>query len=212
MKGDWFTGNAPTDPTLRATLAHQVILARNTYPNPMRLVAGQGGGADEKFWADSIQGWAPRQTAVRWQHGSAGQDYAMTRMARIPYLVRSTRGRPTQFLDHVLVGYSEAMGTLSGGTAWGSAGGNVAFLDNLGEFFVEDLWPGATNTSRAAAGWDQPSGLQTEGYEPVNGRPTRAWIFRDREYWPDASLRITLTSSSNERRYLLVGYEGGGGW
>jgi hypothetical protein len=215
MRDRWFPTNTPPPAaaTHAATLAHRILFALNSYPGPMRLVTGAP-GQDDDFWVDSTRGWVPR-SPVAWQHGSQNREYWIVRAARVPYLVQSRRpgggGQPNQFLDHLLVGYSDAAGPLAGGQAWNTNAGPPA-LARLGTFLVEDLWPGASGTARAVPNWDQSITGQAEGWEKVPGPPSRPWVFREQTITPDETVRVTLASDTGERRYLLVGYEGGGGW
>lgn len=212
MKDDWVPQGTtnPVDQRHAATLAHQILVTLNTYPDATRLVAGKKKD-DEEFWADTTRGWQPG-APVNWRH--ANHDNLIVRCARVPYIVRSRRGGgfPSRlFLDHILVGFTQPGGSAPAHASWVMDAGPPP-LNRLGALLVEDLWPGPMNTCRCVDGWMQESAGPDHGYTKVGSPPDRDWKFREMSIRPDETVRITLTSDTNERRYLLVGYEGGGGW
>ena len=216
MKEDWVdhtAGPPPSNLTWAATLAFKIIgSALNVYANAKRLTSG-GAKQDPDFWADSIRGWVP-PARVSWKHHGTG--YPIVRCARVPYIVQSRRigaGFPaTESLDYLLVGYTPVTGAaLQGVQAWDTRQGGPS-LSRLGKFLVEDLWPAQTGTASSVRDWDVPVAQTVEGFDKAGGPPDVAWPFREHAITPDDSVRITVTNDAAQRRYLLVGYEGGGGW
>jgi hypothetical protein len=214
VKDDWNPADEqepnPSDQKWASTLAYTILVSLNTYPEATRFVSGKK-KHDDEFWADSIRGWEPSASeTINWRH--ANGDNKIVRCARVPYIVKTRRGSGfpgRYFLDHLLVGYTDPQSSASALAAWKNDGPKP--LRKLGEFLVEDLWPGQINTCRCVTGWNQPSSSAQHGYTS-HGAPDAPWRFRELEITPDATVRITVTSDVNERRYLLIGYEGGGGW
>ena len=214
MRDKWIGGSGtPTNPAWAATLAYMVLFGLNSYPDPERIVTGKK-THDDDFWLDNIRGWAP-SSPVEWPHGD--ETYEMIRCARVPYTVRSKRSggfTPREYLDHLLVGVSTVHDAVAGSGPWviDSATPKFEQLDKLGSFLVQELWPSPNGTAYTVPGWQQPSTVQPEGHQKIATPPASPWPFRELTITPDETVRVTLTSNTNERRYLLVGYEGGGAW
>jgi hypothetical protein len=215
MQEDWNDsgGPSPSNQAWAATLAYTILVTLNAYPDAMRLAAGSH-GQDDDFWGDNILGWQP-STAVAWNQsiGGSTQSNSVVRCARVPYLVGTRRGAgyPTgHTLDHLLVGYTDVQGSATLQGSWNMNSGGHS-LSTFGAFLVGQLWPGQSNTCRYVDNWKLPASGATYGYTQGSA-PSSPWQFRERSITPDATARITVTDNSNQRRYLLVGYEGGGGW
>jgi hypothetical protein len=202
-----------------ASLAWKIVTytgagGMNPYDDAMRLTAARGNNKDEEIWLDMTRGNAVTE---QWYHRS---QRAVVRSARIPYVItlRKTGGSGRRYLDHLLVGYTDYIDMPTGATTgdWDTTGGggNVHNLRVLGNFLTGDLWPEGIGLIKRVQGWQDPVSMGNPfGYDPVpqyGGGPP--WTFRGLSIKPEASVAISMFNDSGQRRYLLIGYEGGGGW
>jgi hypothetical protein len=193
------------------------VYGLNPYLGSSRLV---GGGGDAGLWIDGIQGYGK---GVKFKQTQNGPEYDIVRSARIPYLIKSEqlKNRKKEYLDHILVGYASTKIDVPSGTqlyGWSSlrtGGGGNGDIRELGTFLVEDLWPGAVpplaipNWWRRNLGQDPPADY---GFLTGTYNVPREWPFREVTRIVYQSVRICVADEDSNVWYLLVGYEGGGGW
>jgi hypothetical protein len=222
-------GNPPNDnakATRVAYLAWLALIDQNYLPGVERLTAG----SDGDFWLQGIRGstavenWAFKKVP---QGMPAPENYDVIRAARVPYVVQS-KGRPTdtnRYLDHLLVGYTAKISSLPANAttvAW-QPGGGSSDLQALGKFLTVSLCPVDAQhpiTLLSIAGWEGPYDAMNNPYgyfaPPAPSYDERPeWKFRELTIRVDKVLRISVgaeVDGARELRYLLVGYEGGGGW
>jgi hypothetical protein len=178
----------------------------NPYPGAEVLQ----GNSDKDLWRDLTQGNA--RTEV-WEH--KGKGYAVVRSARVPYLVKDKKPKRL-YVDHLLVGYAwpfEGEPT-PGDAAWdpGNAG-TAKQLKDLGEFLTVDVAPDSEKILRATS-WQSSVDEDPTGTPTYTSSP-KLWPFRRMDHTVEKSVRIPVVSEkggSKRLLYLLVGYEGGGGW
>jgi hypothetical protein len=187
-----------------------------SHPTPPERLTSGPIGRDPDFWCDSIRGWQP-PSAVEWLHGSA--PYNVVRAARVPYCVKGGNMTPPRlYLDHLLMGITEidtAGGTVSSPLTWTIASDmapnrHLLHLGLLGRVIINDLWMGPGTAGRVT-GW-QVSTPAPEGFSKVDAAPNQDGQFRELTIKPDSTVRVTLVDAAGNRRFLLVGYEGGGAW
>jgi hypothetical protein len=190
----------------------------NYYKGAGRLRAGKAQD-DEDFWADMVRGNAHPEL---WYHGpdSTTDKLDIIRSARIPYIVSNAAGNTAKhYLDHLLVGYADSTETGAGSTWDVSDGSGHAYqnLAKLGGFLIDDLWPSNVFVAPARLpNWqDLKSGGNPAGWDahtPTTYAGSLPWSFRELRIKVDKSVRIRIGRADRKVAYLMVGYEGGGGW
>lgn len=229
---DW--GNtAPTAWDTKWSLAWLILKhatdrppGQNPYRNARALLDGAGGSRD--LWRHMIQGNGLMQV---WKH--QGLDYVIDRSARIPYLVKDRReARGEHYLEHLLVGFGvrqpdSSVGAPPADHVWkansdGSADppNSARRLHALGDFLIEDVRPidpVVVEELYRVTNWQENVDPQPAGTTYPTGSG-RFWDFRGTTpHHIEKSIKIEMIARfpdapTYRKRYLLVGYEGGGGW
>jgi hypothetical protein len=184
----------------------------NVYRGSSRIIYG----ADQGVWLDFLQGW--QEANIEWRHN--GTDYDIVRCARVPYLISPKSGKQKgSYLDHMLVGYANAQTTVAaGGTGtWdgqNTGGDQHGDSTEFGTFLLEDLWYSTASDPQWIDNWWKPYDAASAryGYERRDDYRDVIWKFRGIDHKVFGSVRIAIADTNGHLWYLLVGYEGGGGW
>jgi hypothetical protein len=215
-KDPW--GQKPAQWNTKAGLAFKILGAKSAQSgglNPYDDARALNAPGQPDLWRSLVQG--NNRPERDWDHNQ--ETLEIVRSARVPYLILDKKLGREHHLEHLLVGYAvpdpDDLLTNSNGLVW--ADGPPGRLKDLGDFLVVDLRPADVTELRPLINaWDQDNDEDPAEPDYATGDAKHAWTFRGTEYRVEKSIRIlmeaTHADNSIRRRYLIVGYEGGGAW